>query len=65
MKKTAILFYLASAMAATAHSGHDAVWPAQSAAHWALSPLHGLGIIGLAALALLALQWHRKGAGHE
>ena len=51
MKTTAILIWLGSATAALAHSGHDAALPAGSAAHWLLSPAHGLGALGMAALA--------------
>jgi len=55
MKKTAILMYLASAMAAVAHPGHDTHLPADSAAHWLLSPMHGMG--ALAVVGLVALVW--------
>jgi hypothetical protein len=65
MKKTAILIYLASAMAAVAHPGHDAALPTESAAHWLFSPLHGVGVIALAGIVMLVLRLSGKWSDHE
>ena len=58
MKKLAILTYLAISTAALAHPGHGAALPDEGAAHWLLSPAHGLGLIALAAV-LWAVRHHR------
>ncbi|MBY6003084.1 hypothetical protein KUV62_04145 [Salipiger bermudensis] len=58
--KQAIAFWLASASAAFAHSGHDAALPADSAAHWLLSPLHGLGVLALAVILWAVIRARRK-----
>lgn len=65
MKKTAILIYLASAMVAVADPGHDAALPADSAAHWLFSPVHGLGAIALAGIVMLVLRLSGKWSDHE
>ncbi|OUD10244.1 hypothetical protein BVC71_01650 [Marivivens niveibacter] len=48
MKKIATSILMLSATSAAAHSGHDAAL--SGVAHWTLSPLHGLGVIALAAV---------------
>ncbi len=54
--KHAIAVYMATAGAALAHPGHGAL---EGAAHWVLSPLHGLGLVVLAGV-VWALQARRK-----
>lgn len=46
--KYAIPALFLSATAAAAHTGHDAAL--NGAAHWVLSPMHGLGLIAVAGL---------------
>ncbi|EAU46678.1 MULTISPECIES: hypothetical protein [Salipiger] len=58
--KKALAFWLASASAAFAHAGHDAALPADGAAHWLLSPLHGLGVLALAGILWMVLRARRK-----
>lgn len=65
MKKTTFFIYLASAMTALAHPGHDTALPAESAAHWLFSPVHGLGVFTLAAIAALVGRALRERSGHE
>ena len=58
--KKALAFWLASASAAFAHAGHDAALPADGAAHWLLSPLHGLGVVALVGILWLVIRARRK-----
>lgn len=60
MKRTALLIYLASALGAAAHSGHDHALPADSAAHWLLSPMHGLGGLAVALCLVIVLRHIRR-----
>lgn len=64
MTKTTILIYLSSATALLAHPGHGAALPADTAAHWIVSPAHGLGVIALAAGVFLAWRQRGRGSGH-
>ncbi|MBS8227965.1 hypothetical protein [Vannielia litorea] len=59
---TTTLAALTLAAPALAHPGHDAALT--GAAHYAFSPLHGLGIIALA-LGLGLLRWLRRGGRDE
>ncbi|ANT59515.1 hypothetical protein AYJ57_03520 [Salipiger sp. CCB-MM3] len=58
--KKAILIWAASASVAAAHPGHDAALPADGAAHWLLSPLHGLGVLALAGVLVWRLYAARR-----
>ncbi|MDF0600230.1 hypothetical protein P1J78_05760 [Psychromarinibacter sp. C21-152] len=51
----AIAMFALTAAPALAHPGHGVEGPA----HWALSPLHGLGLVGVAVV-LWALRARRK-----
>ena len=57
--KYGIPIYLILTGAALAHPGHDPALPADTAAHWLFSPLHGLGVVALAAV-LWGLRHRRK-----
>lgn len=48
--KYAITIYLAGTGAALAHGGHDQALPQEGLAHWLASPVHGQGLILLAAV---------------
>lgn len=54
---------LALASPVLAHPGHDAAL--QGAAHYAFSPVHGLGVIAAAGLAALVVHLIGKGARDE
>ncbi|EIE50140.1 hypothetical protein AL036_02245 [Salipiger aestuarii] len=58
--KYAISAFLLTASAAMAHEGHDAAL-GDGAAHWLLSPLHGVGVLALGAVLLLVIRARNKG----
>ena len=59
MKKLATALLTLSATTAVAHTGHDTAL-CDGIAHWTLSPLHGLGVIALAAVLYGVRSYLRK-----
>ena len=60
MKRTALFIYLATALGAAAHSGHDHALPPESTAHWLFSPMHGLGGLAVALCLVIVLRHLRQ-----
>lgn len=58
--KYAFPAFLLTATAAMAHDGHDAALGG-GAAHWLLSPLHGVGVLAVAAVLWLVIRARNKG----